>query len=85
LDAAAQTLFGKALNIPATKLHAALDPAENLIGRRVQGGPAPEAMAALIAGRRDKLAQDREEIAAISQRIADAQAWCWTEARRISA
>jgi len=85
LDAAAQTLFGKALNIPATKLRTALDPAENLLGRSVQGGPAPDAMATVIARRRDKLAQDREEIAAISQRIADARAACWTEAGRISA
>jgi len=47
----------------------------------VQGGPAPEAMAALIARRRDSLAQDRATITAISQRIADARARCWAEAQ----
>jgi argininosuccinate lyase len=81
LDAAAQTLFGKALNIPAAKLRAALDPAENLIGRNVQGGPAPTAMAALLARRRDSLAQDLATITAINQRIADARARCWAEAQ----
>jgi argininosuccinate lyase len=81
LDEAAQVLFGKALHIPAAKLRAALDPAENLIGRNVQGGPAPTAMAALIARRRDSLAQDRATITAINQRIADARARCWAEAQ----
>jgi argininosuccinate lyase len=81
LDEAAQVLFGKALHIPAAKLRAALDPAENLIGRNVQGGPAPTAMAALIARRRDSLAQDCATITATSQRIADARARCWAEAQ----
>jgi argininosuccinate lyase len=85
LDAAAQTLFRKALHIPAAKLRAALDPAENLRGRSVQGGPAPDAMAALIANRRDRLAQDRAAISAISQRLADARAACCTEAGRLDA
>jgi hypothetical protein len=78
-------LFGKPLNISATKLRAALDPARNLLGRSVQGGPAPDAMAALIARRRDKLARDREAITAISQRIADARAACWTDANGLGA
>ncbi|MCA3377665.1 MAG: argininosuccinate lyase, partial [Roseomonas sp.] len=64
---------------------AALDPAENLLGRSVQGGPAPTAMAALIANRRDKLAQDREAVAAINQRLADARAKCWAEAKQLAA
>ncbi len=85
LDAAAQTLFGKALNIPSAKLRAALDPAENLLGRSVQGGPAPDAMTALLARRRDKLAQDREAVAAINQRLADARAKCWAEAKQLAA
>jgi hypothetical protein len=81
LDEAAQVLFGKPLNVPAAKLRAALDPAENLIGRNVQGGPAPTAMAALLARQRDSLAQDRATITAINQRIADARARCWAEAQ----
>jgi argininosuccinate lyase len=81
LDEAAQVLFGKPLNIPAAKLRAALDPAENLIGRNVQGGPAPTAMAALLARRRDSLTQDRATITAINQRIADARTRCWAEAQ----
>jgi len=85
LDEAAQALFGKALHIPAAKLRAALDPAENLLGRSVQGGPAPVTMAALIARRRDSLAQDRQIIAAINQRLMDARAACWAEAGRMSA
>jgi len=84
LDAAAQTLFGKALHIPAAKLRAALDPAENLRGRSVQGGPAPTAMAALIANRRDRLTEDRAAITAINQRLADARAACWAEAGRLA-
>ncbi|MFM7611274.1 MAG: argininosuccinate lyase, partial [Alphaproteobacteria bacterium] len=67
--------------IPAEKLRAALDPAENLRGRSVQGGPAPNAMAALIANRRDRLAEDRAAISAINLRIADAKARCWAAAK----
>jgi argininosuccinate lyase len=85
LDAAAQTMFGKALNIPAAKLRAALDPAENLLGRNVQGGPAPDSMAALLARRRDKLAQDCDIISAINGRLADARAKCWAEAEHLVA
>jgi argininosuccinate lyase len=85
LEAAAQVLFGKALHIPAEKLRAALDPAENLRGRSVQGGPAPDAMAALIANRRDRLAQDRAAISAINQRLADARERCRVEAKQLAA
>jgi argininosuccinate lyase len=85
LDAAAQLLFGKALHMPAEKLRAALDPAVNLRGRSLQGGPAPDAMKALIENRRDSLAQDRAVISAINQRLADARAACWAEAGRLGA
>jgi argininosuccinate lyase len=85
LDAAAGLLFGKALHIPAEKLRAALDPAENLRGRSLQGGPAPDAMAALLANRRAKLAEDRAAISAISQRVTDTRAACWAEAGHLIA
>jgi hypothetical protein len=42
-------------------------------------------MTALLARRRDKLAQDREAVAAISQRLADARASCWAEAKQLAA
>jgi argininosuccinate lyase len=80
LDEAAMVLFGKPLHIAAEKLHAALDPAQNLVGRSLLGGPAPEAMAQMIARRTEALTQDRQSISAISQRIADARAACWAAA-----
>lgn len=85
LDTAAQTLFGQALYIPSAKLRAALDPAENLLGRSVQGGPAPDSMAALLARRRDKLAQDCDIISAINGRLADARERCRVEAAHLVA
>jgi argininosuccinate lyase len=85
LDEAALLLFGKPLHIAAEKLRAALDPAQNFAGRSLLGGPAPIAMAQMIAHRREGLAQDRQGITAIGQRIADARAACWAEVGRLSA
>jgi hypothetical protein len=77
LDEAALLLFGKPLHIAPAKLQAALDPAQNLVGRSLLGGPAPAAMAQMIARRTEALAQDRQSISAIGQRIAAARAACW--------
>jgi argininosuccinate lyase len=80
LDEAAQVLFGKPLNIAAQKLRTALDPAQNLVGRSLLGGPAPKAMAQMITRRREALARDRQSISAIGQRITNARATCWAAA-----
>jgi argininosuccinate lyase len=80
LDEAAQVLFGKPLNIAAQKLRTALDPAQNLVGRSLLGGPAPKAMAQMITRRREALARDRQSISAIGQRITNARATCWSAA-----
>ncbi|MCA3278820.1 MAG: hypothetical protein ING10_06090, partial [Roseomonas sp.] len=85
LDEAATLLFGKPLHIAPAKLQAALDPAQNLVGRSLLGGPAPDAMAQLLAQRKAKLAEDRHTIQATQQRIATARAECFNAASRLMA
>jgi argininosuccinate lyase len=74
LDAASRALFGYDLHIPEAEARKALDPAENVRSRTVTGGPAPERMAEMLAARRADLDRDREQLQAIRERIAVADA-----------
>jgi argininosuccinate lyase len=80
LDAASQALFGRTLGIAESVVRKALDPAENLKTRDVTGGPAPVRMAEMLDRREATLARDVSAIAAITQRIADAD----TELERLT-
>jgi argininosuccinate lyase len=80
LDAASQALFGRTLGIAESVVRKALDPAENLKTRDVTGGPAPVRMAEMLDRREATLARDLSAIAAITQRIADAD----TELERLT-
>jgi argininosuccinate lyase len=85
LDRAAQALFGRPLGIRADSLRQALDPAENIGGRTVQGGPAPARMAEMLAARREALACDAAAAASVSARIGTARERCFAMARSMAA
>jgi argininosuccinate lyase len=72
--------FRMAHNIVGRVVRKALDPAENLKTRDVTGGPAPVRMAEMLDRREATLARDLSAIAAITQRIADAD----TELERLT-
>ena len=74
LDAAAERLFGRRLGLSAETVRAALDPAENVRRRTVTGGPAPENMAAMLAGREAALAGERAAVAARAAAVAGKRA-----------
>ena len=82
LDSAARALFGRDLGIAEIEVRKALDPAENIRTRTATGGPAPERMGDMIARRRAVLAEDRERIAAVRRRIAEANDALEDRARR---
>lgn len=74
LEAASQALFGHGLDIAPAEIAKALDPAENLKTRTVIGGPAPSRMAEMIGVRRTRLDAGIRHIAAVRQRLVDAEA-----------
>ena len=82
LDRSAEAHFGRALRIREEAVRQALDPAENIRTRTVQGGPAPGNMAAMIGARRTALAADRDAVRALAARVDRARADCFGEARR---
>ncbi len=81
LDLAAATLFGRPLGIRAEAVRQALDPAANIGGRTVQGGPAPARMAEMLAARREALRRDAAATASVQARIGAAKERCFAQAR----
>jgi argininosuccinate lyase len=81
LDRSAVAHFGRPLDIREEAVRQALDPAENIRTRTVQGGPAPGNMAAMIAARRAGLAADRDAVRAVARRVEEARARCFALAR----
>jgi argininosuccinate lyase len=77
IDRSAEGHFGRALGIREEAVRQALDPAENIRTRTVQGGPAPANMAGMIAGRRAALAGDRDAVRAVAMRVDQARARCF--------
>jgi argininosuccinate lyase len=65
LDRAALVLFGQKLGISAGAVRIALDPTANIAARSVTGGPAPDAVAAMVSAREADLTT---EIAALDTR-----------------
>jgi argininosuccinate lyase len=84
LDRAAEAAFGQRLGIPAAAVAQALDPAANIRGRTVLGGPAPESMERMLAARQTALAADAAAVGAVAQRIATARQRCFAEARAMA-
>ena len=81
IDRSASAHFGHGLGIPDAAVRQAMDPAENIRTRTVQGGPAPGNMATMIAGRRAALATDRDAVRAVATRIDQARTRCVSRAR----
>jgi argininosuccinate lyase len=81
LDRAAEALFGRPLGIPAATVATALDPAGNICGRGVLGGPAPDSMATMLASRGAALAADAAALEEVARRIASARERCFALAR----
>jgi argininosuccinate lyase len=63
LDVSSQELFGQPLGLSEAALRGALDPWQNIVVRKVTGGPAPEEMARMLgnAAGRLKDAESRQE------------------------
>lgn len=70
LDAAAQKLFGIALNIDAQVVEQSLSPQSNIQLRTVTGGPAPGNMADMIAQRKKALEMDVSALASLRATLA---------------
>jgi len=65
LDEATQAVLGESLfaYVDRAAVESALDPAESVESRDSQGGPAPETVAAAVAGAREELAADEDALA----------------------
>jgi argininosuccinate lyase len=70
LDAAAERLFARRLDLSAEVVRAALDPAENVRRRSVTGGPAPENMQAMLAARDAALAAETDDVDRLAVHLA---------------
>ena len=84
LDTAAQGMFGQPLGIRPEAVAQALDPSENIRLRTVLGGPAPTEMARMLTARGEALARDRDAVAAVATRIAEARSRCFGLARAMT-
>ena len=69
LDKAAQALFSMKLGISAEAVRIALDPAANIAARDVTGGPAPDAVVAMVRERQATLEREGQALDAARQRI----------------
>lgn len=73
LDAAAAEMIGVSGLLPEEALAAALDPWENVARRDIAGGTAPSQTAAVLAGERDRVAEDRAWLAETTEGLAVAR------------
>ncbi len=71
---AAREVLGRDFAISDAEVHAALDPLTNVRARRHPGGPAPDAVAAMLAAAQARLRHDRARLDAVSSRLAAARA-----------
>ncbi|MCO6418796.1 argininosuccinate lyase [Siccirubricoccus sp. KC 17139] len=83
LDAAAEAAGIAPPRLAPALVAAALDPAGNIAGRRVPGGPAPEAMAPALAARRTAWAAESATLQAVEGRLAAARQSCFAAARAL--
>jgi argininosuccinate lyase len=81
LDQTSQDLFDRSLGVSAEAIRQALDPAENIRRRTVQGGTAPEELGRMIKDRKDRLMDDRARLDADLARIAASRVDVLREAR----
>jgi argininosuccinate lyase len=81
LDQAALALFDRKLNIPADVVAQALDPLGNVTLRKVVGGPAPENLREMLGARRNALAGDRQWLKNAGDRIDNARAKVFEDAK----
>ena len=84
LDASAMAHFGRSLGLRPEIVAAALDPARNIAGRTVTGGPAAGNMAAMLADRAIRLAADEALSAAATARVNTARETSFAAARGYS-
>lgn len=85
LDRSAVAHCGRPLHIPEDAVRQALDPAENIRARTVQGGPAPGNMASMVAARRAALAADRAAVRGVAAQVEAARDRCLALARERAA
>lgn len=62
LDASSRELFNRPLGVSSDSIAGALDPADNIRRRTVQGGPAPQELARMLVDRRRTLAEDETRL-----------------------
>jgi len=74
LDEAAQAVMARPLGLTEESLRRALNPVQFVLVRRVIGGPAPEATAAVLSGQEEGLVRDRSWLDGEKARLALAQA-----------
>ena len=72
--AAAVTVTGRQVRLPAEAIARALDPAEFVARREVVGGPGPRAVEAMLRSARDALAASRKAAAAVREAAERARA-----------
>lgn len=80
LERAAQTLFGRALGLSVEAVRAALDPAENISGRTMTGGPSAATMAEMLGRRKACLLDDTLAARELRQSVDAARATCFEPA-----
>lgn len=84
LDASSRELFNRPLGVSAEAIAGALDPAENIRRRTVQGGPAPQELARMLVDRRHTLAKDEARLHADQTTITSSTHELLEEARSIA-
>ena len=73
------------LGIPESAVRLALDPSANIASRTVTGGPAPDAVAAMVAAREADLAREMAGVEVVRGRIAAATQALQTRAEQAAA
>lgn len=81
LEDAAQRILGRPLTIPRSELEAALDPWHFVAVRRVEGGPAPEAVAAQLEGQTAQLEAEQRWWDETRRRLEESRSRLWETIR----
>lgn len=81
LEQTSQELFNRPLGVSSEAIQQALDPAENIRRRTVQGGPAPEELRRMLRERAVLLRQDQQQSESDQRRVTESREALLAEAR----
>jgi argininosuccinate lyase len=84
-EQSSQDLFNRPLGVTPDAIRGALDPAENIRRRKVQGGTAPEELGRMIHDRLDRLEGDRLRFDSDKQRVEESRSALLEETRQFVA